>query len=161
RKRRRSHRRNRVQSLMPLATFLPHPSSSDLECSLPIWHFPSCRPHIDSINRPIHILPGAKRCNARSNRPKKELICKFCQRHSTKSYNLLIHERTYIDVRPDSCEICHKAFRRKEHLRDHRFIHSIEKQFRCEICDKGFCQARTLQVHRASHLHLPVPQLTT
>ncbi|GMS94487.1 hypothetical protein PENTCL1PPCAC_16662, partial [Pristionchus entomophagus] len=86
RKRRRSHRRNRVQSLhpMPLATFLPHPSSSDLECSLTIWHFPSCRPHIDPINRPIHILPGANRGNARSNCPEKELIYKYCQRHFTK-----------------------------------------------------------------------------
>jgi len=61
------------------------------------------------------------------------------------------HNKTHIDPKPFTCEICNLSFSEKGSLRRHERIHTGERPFTCKICNLSFSVSTNLKRHISIH----------
>ncbi|KAH9380880.1 hypothetical protein HPB48_012502 [Haemaphysalis longicornis] len=105
------------------------------------------------------------------SRPKKEFICKFCQRRFTKyihskekpfkcgecgkgfcqSRTLAVHRILHLDDSPHKCPTCGRSFNQRSNLKTHLLTHTDIKPYHCPACGKVFRRNCDLRRHALTH----------
>lgn len=78
--------------------------------------------------------------------------CSICSLEFDDSTLLTEHiDSDHPELKPFSCEVCHKKFKNKSLLNCHVVIHSGEKRYQCESCPLKFLKKKYLLTHILTH----------
>ncbi|KAI5712174.1 hypothetical protein M8J75_006442 [Diaphorina citri] len=118
---------------------------------------PMSMPYPPNVRRPAAANPPGRPSapgttpRAPSSRPKKQFICKYCNREFTK----YIHSKE----KPFKCEECGKGFCQSRTLAVHKILHLEESPHKCPVCSRSFNQRSNLKTHLLTHSIPPPPAL--
>jgi len=79
----------------------------------------------------------------------RALKCPHCDHATSRKYLLDMHIRTvHLNLRPEICQLCGKAFKTKKQIAAHILTHSDVKRYSCDICG---AKLKNITCHR-SHM---------
>ncbi|XP_077298626.1 uncharacterized protein LOC143919914 [Arctopsyche grandis] len=146
-------KRKKLKKIQPKDVLLPRLSnlfvtSKNKECLLCLEEFSddtSLHSHIDSHIQGTDLEPYYQL-------GEKNLICKHCGKKFSYRFNLLVHQREYLNLKPFTCSYdrCEAGFHSKPALRQHTLIHG-KRNFICSVCAIGFKRKSDLKGHEIIH----------
>lgn len=83
-------------------------------------------------------------------RPKKVLVCQFCNKNFTHRGDYNKHLRKHTKEQPFECPVCKRKFAHTSNLQRHYRLHSGHRPFVCKSCDKTFSRKDKLECHKKS-----------
>ncbi|CAH2061733.1 unnamed protein product, partial [Iphiclides podalirius] len=99
----------------------------------------------------VHLQRHAVRFNALKGR--KAQTCSFCEKECSNENELSLHvNKSHLQIKPYSCDMCDKQFYTEHNLASHKRVHTFLSREKCEFCDKVFKCRKDLVVHVRRHI---------
>lgn len=98
-----------------------------------------------------HLQRHGMRFNTLKNR--KAQNCSFCEKECSNENELSLHvNRSHLQIKPYSCDMCDKQFYTEPNLSSHKRVHGFHSKETCEFCNKVFKCRKDLVVHVRRHI---------
>ncbi|CAK1594889.1 unnamed protein product [Parnassius mnemosyne] len=83
----------------------------------------------------------------------KVQICSFCEKECSNGNELSLHvNKSHLQIKPYSCDMCEKQFYTEYNLSCHKKVHSSYSKETCEFCKKVFKCRKDLVIHLRKHI---------